>query len=260
MKVLILGDIFGRPGRRTVAEFLPQLQQEFQPDLIIANGENAAGGFGLTKKVATQLFEMGIQVLTSGNHIWDQKEMYTYLAEEPRIIRPANYPSGVPGSWMYIYESDHGSTAVINLIGRVFMGDFDCPFRTIDEILANLPRDVKHIIVDFHGEATSEKIALGWYLDGRVSAVVGTHTHVLTADERILPNGTAYITDLGMCGPSDGILGVEKTTVINKFLTQLPARFSVAKGPTQLCGVVVELNEDGRATDIIRVKRDKNVT
>ena len=260
MRVLILGDIFGRPGRRTVAEFLPDLQQEFQPDLIIANGENAAGGFGLTKKVATQLFEMGIHVLTSGNHIWDQKEMYTYLAEEPRIIRPANYPPSVPGSWIYVHKSAHGSTAVINLIGRVFMGDFDCPFRTIDEILANLPSDVNHIIVDFHGEATSEKIALGWYLDGRVSAVVGTHTHVLTADERILPNGTAYITDLGMCGPSDGILGVERTTVINKFLTQLPARFSVAKGPTQLCGVVVELGEDGRATDIIRVKRDKNVT
>ncbi|NLJ73972.1 MAG: TIGR00282 family metallophosphoesterase [Firmicutes bacterium] len=260
MNVLILGDIFGRPGRRIVAEYLPELREEFEPDLIIANGENAAGGFGLTRKIATQLFEMGIDVLTSGNHIWDQKEMYDYIGEEPRILRPANYPPDVPGASVYIHGTAKGFIAVVNLIGRVFTGDYDCPFREADRILANLPSEVTHVIVDFHGEATSEKIALGWYLDGRVSAVVGTHTHVPTADERILPNGTAYLTDLGMCGPTDGILGVERTVVINKFLTQLPARFSVAKGPAQLNGAVVKLAPNGKAVDIFRVKRDKNVT
>ncbi|NLL42245.1 MAG: TIGR00282 family metallophosphoesterase [Firmicutes bacterium] len=254
MNVLVLGDIFGRPGRRIVAEHLPELIEEYRPGLVVANGENAAGGFGLTRKVAEELFALGIHVLTSGNHIWDQKEMYTYISQEPRIIRPANYPPDVPGSSVFIHRSGDFAVAVMNLIGRVFMADYDCPFRKADAILAELPEDVSHVVVDFHGEATSEKIALARYLDGRISAFVGTHTHVPTADEQILPKGTAYITDLGMCGPINGILGVDPEAVINKFLTQLPTRFSVAKGPAALTGVVITLDGNGTAEKIVRLK------
>ncbi len=254
MNVLILGDIYGRPGRKIVAQHLPMLKEKYRPELIIANGENAAGGFGLTRKVAEELFSLGIDVLTSGNHIWDQREMYAYIVSEHRILRPANYPPFVPGSSIYIHDTSLGPVAVINLIGRVFMQDFDCPFRAADEILAELPKHVKYSIIDFHAEATSEKIALALYLDGKASAVVGTHTHVLTADEQILPKGTAFITDLGMCGPIHSVLGVDPDVVINKFLTQLPARFPVAKGPARLTGVVVELNEHGTANGIYRVK------
>ncbi len=253
MNILMLGDIFGRPGRQIVALSLPSLVDKYKPVLIVANAENAAGGFGLTRKVAEELFGLGIHVLTSGNHIWDQKEMYTYIEQEPRILKPANYPPTVPGSSVFIHRHEGGVVAVLNLIGRVFMGDYDCPFRTADAVLAALPEDVTHVIVDFHGEATSEKIALARYLDGRISAIVGTHTHVTTADEQILPKGTAYITDLGMCGPRDGILGVEPETVINKFLTQLPTRFSVAKGPASVNGVVIALQEDGTARNISRL-------
>ncbi|NLJ80664.1 MAG: TIGR00282 family metallophosphoesterase [Firmicutes bacterium] len=253
MNVLLLGDIVGRPGRRIVAQYLPELKKEHKPDLIVANGENAAGGFGLTKKVAEELFGLGIHVLTSGNHIWDQKEMYNYISEEPRLLRPANYPPGTPGSSVYVHETAAAFIAVVNLIGRVFLLDVDCPFRGADRILDELPARVTHVIIDFHGEATSEKIALARYLDGRISALVGTHTHVLTADEQILPKGTAYITDLGMCGPKDGVLGVEADVVINKFLTQLPARFTVAKGPAQLNGVVIELNSEGTARHITKL-------
>lgn len=254
MNVLMLGDIFGRPGRKIVAEFLPELIEKYQPILVVANGENAAGGFGLTKKIADELFGLGIHVLTSGNHIWDQKEMYTYINDEPRILRPANYPPSVPGNSVFIHRTDEAVIGVVNLIGRVFMADYDCPFRTADQILADLPADVTHVLVDFHGEATSEKIALARYLDGRIAALVGTHTHVPTADEQILPNGTAYITDLGMCGPMNSVLGVEPEVVINKFLTQLPTRFSVAKGPACLTGVVISLNKNGGAEGIFRLK------
>ena len=187
MRVLLLGDIYGRPGRKIVAEYLPQLREEYQPDLVIANGENAAGGFGLTKATAEELFSLGIHVLTSGNHIWDQKEMLTYIDSEARVLRPANYPPGVPGQGVFIHREK--ALAVINISGRVYMDDFDCPFRAMDQILGNLPGYVKYTIVDFHAEATSEKLALGYYLDGKVSAVVGTHTHVPTADLRILPGG-----------------------------------------------------------------------
>jgi metallophosphoesterase (TIGR00282 family) len=203
--------------------------------------------------VAEELFALGIDVLTSGNHIWDQKEMYHYISEEPRILRPANYPPQVPGASVYLHRCSDAVIAVVNLIGRVFMGDFDCPFRTADQILADLPAEVTHVIVDFHGEATSEKIALALYLDGRISALVGTHTHVPTADEQILPKGTAFITDLGMCGPIHSVLGVDPEIVIDKFLTQLPTRFSVAKGPAYLSGVVISLSEDGRAAGILRL-------
>lgn len=253
MNVVMLGDIVGRPGRNVVAQFLPELKDKYEPVLIVANGENAAGGFGLTGKIAHELFELGIDVLTSGNHIWDQKEMYTYIDNEPRILRPANYPSSVPGQSVYIHEIGFGAIAVLNLIGRVFMQDYDCPFRTADNVLAKLPHNVTHVLVDFHGEATSEKIALAHYLDGRVSAVVGTHTHVPTADEQIMPQGTAFITDLGMCGPINSVLGVEPEKVINKFLTQLPQRFTLAKGPASLNGVVIKLGENGKSERISRL-------
>lgn len=253
MNVLVLGDIYGRPGRKIVSQFLPDLVKQYKPVLVVANGENAAGGFGLTRNVAEELFALGIDVLTSGNHIWDQKEMYHYISEEPRILRPANYPPQVPGASVYLHRCSDAVIAVVNLIGRVFMGDFDCPFRTADQILADLPAEVTHVIVDFHGEATSEKIALALYLDGRISALVGTHTHVPTADEHILPKGTAFITDLGMCGPIHSVLGVDPEIVIDKFLTQLPTRFSVAKGPAYLSGVVISLSEDGRAAGILRL-------
>ena len=253
MNVLVLGDIYGRPGRKIVSQFLPDLVKQYKPVLVVANGENAAGGFGLTRNVAEELFALGIDVLTSGNHIWDQKEMYHYISEEPRILRPANYPPQVPGASVYLHRCSDAAIAVVNLIGRVFMGDFDCPFRTADQILADLPAEVTHVIVDFHGEATSEKIALALYLDGRISALVGTHTHVPTADEQILPKGTAFITDLGMCGPIHSVLGVDPEIVIDKFLTQLPTRFSVAKGPAYLSGVVISLSEDGRAAGILRL-------
>src|SRR5690554_1459322 len=222
----MLGDIYGQPGRRILEEVLPQIKKEHKPDLVIANGENAAGGFGLTRKVAQVLFDNGVHVLTSGNHIWDQKEMYTYIQEEPRILRPANYPPGVPGNYIYETKVGQDRVAVISLTGRVCMGDCDCPFRKIDDILQELSERTRHIIIDFHGEATSEKIAFGYYVDGRASVVVGTHTHVPTADERVLPNGTAYTTDLGMCGPLNGVLGVDKDNVIYKFTTQLPTRFN----------------------------------
>jgi metallophosphoesterase (TIGR00282 family) len=253
VNVLVLGDIYGRPGRKIVSQFLPDLVKQYKPVLVVANGENAAGGFGLTRNVAEELFALGIDVLTSGNHIWDQKEMYHYISEEPRILRPANYPPQVPGASVYLHRCSDAVIAVVNLIGRVFMGDFDCPFRTADQILADLPAEVTHVIVDFHGEATSEKIALALYLDGRISALVGTHTHVPTADEQILPKGTAFITDLGMCGPIHSVLGVDPEIVIDKFLTQLPTRFSVAKGPAYLSGVVISLSEDGRAAGILRL-------
>lgn len=253
MRVLLLGDIFGRPGRKIAAEFLPQLREEYKPDFVVANGENAAGGFGLTRKTAEELFALGIDVLTGGNHIWDQKEMTAYIELEPRVLRPANYPPGVPGEGIFVHAEL--PIAVISLSGRVFMSDLDCPFRTMDQILENLPERIKYIIVDFHAEATSEKIALGYYLDGRVSVVAGTHTHVPTADLRILEGGTAYVTDLGMCGPLHGVLGVEPESVISKYITQMPTRFKVAKGPTQLWGIVVDLDENGRAVKVNRVER-----
>lgn len=259
MRILLLGDVYGRPGREMLKEYLPQIDIQYNPDLIIANGENAAGGFGLTPKIAKELFAMGIDVLTSGNHIWDQKEIMSYLEQEPRILRPANYPPGVPGHYLYSAKVGGEKVVVINLIGRVFMGDFDCPFRKIDQILAEVHQETSFIIIDFHGEATSEKQAFAWYVAGKVSAVVGTHTHVPTADQRILPGGTAYTTDLGMCGPLDGVLGVNRETIINKFLTQLPSRFSVAKGARQLCGVIVDLDHSGKAEKIFRLYYESEI-
>ncbi len=259
MKILFIGDIFGQPGRRIVKETLPALREEFAPDLILANGENAAAGFGITPGLVEELLDLGIAVLTSGNHIWDRKEIAPYLTEHPdgRLLRPANYPSETPGRGLYAGRTNDGvEYAVMNLQGRVFMAPLECPFRTADNLLLNIPPSNKIRIVDMHAEATSEKLAMGWYLDGRVTAVLGTHTHIPTADEMVLPGGTAYITDLGMSGPYDSVIGIEKDTVIKKFLDQMPARFEVATGDVRLCGVLIEADpETGRATTIQRIVR-----
>jgi metallophosphoesterase (TIGR00282 family) len=259
MKILFIGDIVGHPGRRIVKDLLPELVEELSPDLILANGENAAAGFGITPPLVEELLDCGIAVLTSGNHIWDKKEIYPYLDDhtDGRLLRPANYPKGVPGRGMYVGKTRSGvGYAVLNLQGRVFISSTDCPFRAADELLATLPADVTIRIVDFHAEATSEKVALGWYLDGRVTGVLGTHTHVPTADETVLPQGTAYLTDLGMTGPHDSVIGIDKQSVIQKFLSQMPSRFNVASGDVRLNGVLIEADPvTGRATSIQRIMR-----
>jgi hypothetical protein len=259
MKILFIGDIFGQPGRRMVRETLPRLVEEFSPDLILANGENAAGGFGITPPLVEELLDLGIAVLTSGNHIWDKKEIQAYLTEhlDGRLLRPANYPSPAPGHGLYVGKTRSGiDYAVMNIQGRVFMPSIDCPFRTADALLGQIPAEIKIRIVDMHAEATSEKQAMGWYLDGRVTAVLGTHTHIPTADETVLAEGTAYITDLGMTGPYDSVIGVEKRAIIQKFLNQIPARFEVAKGDVRLCAALIEADPGtGRAVSIQRIVR-----
>ncbi len=259
VKILFIGDIFGQPGRRIVKDALPGLLEAFSPDLVLANGENAAGGFGITPTLVEELLDLGIAVVTSGNHIWDKKEILPYFAErtDGRLLRPANYPPDAPGRGVFVGKSRGGlEYAVLNLQGRVFMPSIECPFRTADTLLEKIPSTVKLRIVDMHAEATSEKLAMGWYLDGRATAVLGTHTHVPTADETVLPGGTAYVTDLGMTGPYDSVIGIEKQAVIKKFLDQLPARFEVAKGDVRLCGVLVEADpETGRALAIQRIVR-----
>ena len=259
MRILFIGDVFGQPGRRIVKELLPALVGEYEPDLVLANGENAAAGFGITPPLVEELLDMGIAVLTSGNHIWDKKEIYAYLKEhsDGRLLRPANYPPSAPGQGLYLGKTRSGfGYAILNLQGRVFMSPIDCPFRTADEQLAKIPADVKIRIVDMHAEATSEKVSMGWYLDGRVTAVVGTHTHIPTADETILPRGAAFVTDLGMTGPYDSVIGIEKQLVIQKFLSQLPVRFEVAKGDVRLNAVLIEADPlTGRAASIQRIVR-----
>lgn len=254
MRVLAIGDIVGRPGRRIVREKLPELKREFEVDFVVANVENAAGGFGVTPEVARELLEAGIDVLTSGNHIFDKKEVFQIIEAEPRLLRPANYAPGVPGRGLWSGRSASGHPiTVINLQGRVFMHPSDCPFRTADALLSEI-REPRIIIVDMHAEATSEKIAMGWYLDGRVSVVFGSHTHVPTADETILPRGTAYITDLGMTGPYDGVIGIKREQILDRFLRGMPHRFEVASGDVRLCGAVIEIDETTyRATRITRV-------
>ncbi len=254
MKVLFVGDVVGRLGRRTVQALLPSLQEELKPDLVVANGENAAGGRGLTLATADELFGAGVNVITSGNHVWEHREIYAILNGESPILRPLNYPPGVPGLGLLVSHD----VGFINLLGRIFMGvDADCPFRAADQALEQL-RDVRIIIVDVHAEATSEKAALAWYLDGRVSAVIGTHTHVATADARVLPKGTAFVTDLGMVGPRDSIIGMAIGPVIERFLTALPTRFSpVEKGPAIFNSVLLDIDEaSGHARSITRVDRD----
>lgn len=255
MRILMLGDIVGKPGRRAVQAGLAKVKEEWAIDFTIANGENAAGGNGITREIADELFDVGIDVLTMGNHVWDKKEIFTFIDEEPRILRPANYPPGTPGRGAGVFKTNNDKIGIISLSGRVFMGEnLDCPFRTAEAVANKLKEEVKIVLVDFHAEATSEKIALGWHLAGRVTGVCGTHTHVLTADERVLPPGTAYISDLGMTGPRDSVLGVNSGTVVKKFLTQLPVRFEVASGPYQLTGAVITVNVNtGMATDIFRI-------
>lgn len=259
MKVLFVGDIVGRPGRQLIRELLPSLKEEYQPDLVVANGENAAGGIGLTPATAAELLEAGIDVLTTGNHIWDKKEIMPYLDAEENVLRPANFPPGTPGRGHLIKKLAGGvKIGVVNLAGRVFLPPLDCPFRKAEELIAEIKTQTPITLVDFHAEATAEKLAFAWHFAGKVSAICGTHTHVQTADARVLPGGTAYITDLGMTGPRDGILGMKREQVIFRLLTQLPARFEVAKGPLQLNGVLVEIEaEDGKAKKIIPLVREK---
>lgn len=254
MKLLFIGDIFGRPGRDLVRLGLDGLVRAHEIDLVIANGENAAGGNGITREIGDGLFAQGVDVITSGNHIWDKKEALDYINVEPRLLRPANYPDA-PGRGSYVARTPAGrSVGVLNLMGRVHMGSLDDPFRAADREVALLAERTSIIVVDFHAEATSEKVAMGWYLDGRVTAVVGTHTHVQTADDRLLPGGTAYLTDVGMTGPHDGVIGVEKGPVIQRFLTGMPARFEAASGDPRLHAVVVTADEStGRASSILRL-------
>lgn len=252
MRILIIGDIVGRTGRLAIRELLPEIQGKYRVDLIIANGENAAGGNGITADTAEELFDYGIDVLTMGNHVWDKKDSLGFIDKEERIFRPANYPSGAPGRGYGVYRNRNGlKVGIVNLSGRVFLPPLECPFNLMKSIIFELKKEVSVVVVDFHAEATSEKVAFGWFLDGRVSVVFGTHTHVQTADARILPQGTAYITDVGMTGPRDSVLGIRIETVVNKFLTQMPVRFEVASGVMQLNGIVVDVNpETGRASMI----------
>jgi metallophosphoesterase (TIGR00282 family) len=254
MKVLCIGDIMGEPGRRVVARAVPRLVAQHQIDAVIANGENVAGGFGITPELAEELFETGVSVITTGNHAWDKKEAVDYFSREPRLLRPANYPAGVPGNGSVVIETAGGERlAVLQVMGRVYMPTIDCPFQTAKREVSRLKRDTSAIIVDMHAEATSEKMAMGHFLDGEVVAVVGTHTHVQTADEQILPKGTAYITDIGMTGPLHSVIGVKKELAIEKFLTGMPRRFEVASGPSVFCAVLLEL--DPRLGKVIAFER-----
>jgi hypothetical protein len=244
MRILFIGDIAGSPGRRIVVERLADIVSQQKIDLTIANCENAAAGFGITPRIAGELLDAGCEVLSGGNHIFDRKEIMDYFPQQPRLLRPANYAPDVPGSGLFVGAAKNGARfAVLNVQGRVFMPALDCPFRTAERELARIPEDVKVVIVDHHAETTSEKIAMGWFLDGRVTAVVGTHTHVATADERVLPGGTAYITDVGMTGPHDGVIGMERSGIIKKFIDGLPARFTVAEGDIQMNCVLIEADE-----------------
>ncbi len=256
MRILFVGDVVAEAGRRVLKEGLRVLRESLRPDVIVANGENSARGHGLTPQCADRIFAAGADVITSGNHVWDRREVQRLLDDDPRVLRPANYPDPAPGGGVYVLDhAAAGPLAVINLMGRLFMADVDDPFRAIDEILDEIDGRARLVLVDFHAEATSEKIAFGWHVDGRVTAVVGTHTHVATADERVLPGGTAYITDVGMTGPYDSVIGVDKQAVIERFRTQRPVRFTPAEGDARLCGVLIVADpETGRAASIERVQ------
>lgn len=257
MNILFIGDIVGNPGREAVKQLLPGLKKEFSLDFIIANAENAAGGSGITPKVAEELFGAGVNVLTSGDHIWKKREIFEIIDREERILRPLNFPVGVAGRGSGLFQADNGlKVGVINVNGRVFMEALECPFKVARQATQDLSKDTKIIFVDIHAEATSEKVALGWYLNGQVSAVLGTHTHIQTADEKILPGGTAYITDVGMAGPLDSVIGRKIEDVLERFLTGVPVRFEVASENTQLQGVVVGIEEStGKAKSIVRIQK-----
>ncbi len=254
MNILMVGDIYGEPGRQALAKLLPGLRREHAIDFCVVNVENAAGGFGVTPPMARQFLEQGVDVMTSGNHIWDKREIVEYITKENLLLRPANFPAGTPGVGHVTVKAGPHRVAVVNLMGRVFMLPIDCPFRKADEIVPELRAETPIVLVDMHAEATSESLAMGWHLDGRVSAVVGTHRHVQTADERVLPGGTAYITDLGMTGPTEGVIGVDREQILQRFLHQMPTRFETAKGPAALHGVVIVVDPDtGRASSIRRL-------
>jgi len=254
MNILFIGDIVGAPGRRAVEELLPRVVDRNFIDLVVANGENASGGIGITPQVADQLLGLGIDLLTSGNHIWKHKEILPYLEETDRLVRPANYPPETPGRGVAIVETAAGEkVAVINLEGRVFMSPLECPFRTVEQLLTTIPKEVKVILVDMHAEATSEKQAMGWFLDGRVSAVIGTHTHVQTADERVLPGGTGYISDAGMTGPVDSVIGMRKEIILERFWSQRPQPFKVAAQNIQLQGVLLTIDSQGHCREVTRL-------
>ncbi len=257
MNILFIGDIVGRPGRETIEKLLPALKKEYSLDFVVANAENAAGGSGITGKVAEELFNFSVDVLTSGDHIWKKREIFEIIDREERILRPLNFPVGAPGRGYGVFETKKGiKIGVISVVGRVFMDPLECPFHTTMQAAEELSKEAKIILVDIHAEATSEKVALGWYLDGKVSAVLGTHTHVQTADEKILPQGTAYITDVGMTGPCDSVIGRRVEDVLEKFITGVPVRFEVAGENIQLQGVAVDIDEEtGKAKSIIRIQK-----
>ncbi|MEQ6375401.1 TIGR00282 family metallophosphoesterase [Bacillaceae bacterium S4-13-58] len=255
MKILFVGDVYGSPGRDMIQNYLGRLKNKYHPDLTIINGENSANGKGITEKIYKQLMEWGADVITLGNHTWDNKEIFDFIDDANRMIRPANFPKDTPGQGMLITSVQGVKVAIINMQGRTFMPPLDDPFQVMDHLVSEAKKQTNIIFVDFHAEATSEKLAVGWHLDGKVSAVVGTHTHVQTADERVLPHGTAYITDVGMTGPYNGILGVDRESVIRKFQTSLPVRFDVSKDPaTQLSAILVDVdNKTGLAKQIDRI-------
>ncbi len=255
MKVLFLGDVFGKPGREVLKKKLKSIVDENDIDFTIANGENAAGGIGITPVICKTLLDAGVDIVTSGNHIYKKREIYDYIEQEPRLLKPANYPPATPGKGYHVMsDRNNNKIGVINICGRIFIDYYDCPFRCMDKILERVKKETRIVIVDFHAEATSEKIAMGWYLDNRVSAVLGTHTHVQTADERILPGGTAYITDVGMVGPRDSVIGVKRENIIKRFITMMPQKFTVAEGDCLINAVVIDIDRrSGRANSIKRL-------
>jgi metallophosphoesterase (TIGR00282 family) len=255
VRVLFVGDIVGKPGRSAFCALAPELRRRHRVDFTIANCENSAGGFGVTPEIARELLEAGADCLTSGNHIWKKREIYSYIDQQPRLLRPANYPDGAPGRGLGMFVVDEREVAVLNLLGRTYMDAVDCPFRAFDQVYETLRDRTPLVVVDFHAETTSEKIAFGWYVDGRASAVIGTHTHVQTADETVLPHGTGFLCDVGMTGPIQGVLGVEREAVIQRFMTQMPVKFEVAGGPVALMGALIEIDETtGRARSVERVR------
>ncbi len=253
---MFVGDVVGKAGREAVMQLVPRLRTAYRVDYVIVNAENSAGGLGITRDIALAMYQGAkVDVITLGNHAWSKRESHTYLDEELRILRPANYPPGVPGRGMGIFQTPHGPLAVLVFQGRIFMDPTDDPFRMADQLLDEAHITAKAVIIDFHGEATSEKQAFGWYVDGRASAVVGTHTHVQTADERVLPEGTAYLTDAGMTGPINSVIGMKREVVLSRFTTMLPSRFEVADGPAKLCGVLIDIDmTTGRALSIARIQ------
>jgi metallophosphoesterase (TIGR00282 family) len=259
VRILTVGDVVGRPGRRAFQQLGRDLARAYQADFVIVNCENAAAGFGVTPEIAGELFEQGAHCLTSGNHIWRQKTVYGFIDEEPRLLRPANFPPGTPGQGIGVYPWARGEIAVMNLMGTALMEPLDCPFRIFDELIEDVQERTPLVVLDFHAECTSEKVAMGHYADGRASVVFGTHTHVQTADESILPGGTGYITDIGMTGPEDSVLGISKHLVLERFLSRLPVRFEVAENTPVLCGALFEVDENSGKTLSVKRVRERAV-